>query len=98
MARVPSTWFFVTPNTIQQFAVKDVLYFGRSEYQTVEVIETVSYGKCLILDGKIQSCEKDELLIEKLAGEHYGKEYDTVYLGEWDCPDCDREIEIDELQ
>jgi len=64
MARVPSTWFveFVTPDTIHQFAVKDVLYFGRSEYQTVEVIETVSYGKCLILDGKIQSCEKDEFI------------------------------------
>ncbi|MCL0060412.1 polyamine aminopropyltransferase [Dehalococcoidia bacterium] len=64
MARVPSTWFveFVTPDTIQQFAVKDVLYFGRSKYQTVEVIETVSFGKCLILDGKIQSCEKDEFI------------------------------------
>ncbi|MBT9148895.1 MAG: polyamine aminopropyltransferase [Dehalococcoidia bacterium] len=64
MARVPSTWFmeFVTPDTIQQFAVKDILYFGRSKYQTVEVIETVSFGKCLILDGKIQSCEKDEFI------------------------------------
>ncbi|MCL0039043.1 fused MFS/spermidine synthase, partial [Dehalococcoidia bacterium] len=64
MARVPSTWFmeFVTPDTIQQFAVKDVLYFGRSKYQTVEVIETVSFGKCLILDGQIQSCEKDEFI------------------------------------
>ncbi|MCL0073334.1 polyamine aminopropyltransferase [Dehalococcoidia bacterium] len=64
MTTVPSTWFveFVTPDTIQQFAVKDVLYFGRSKYQTVEVIETVSFGKCLILDGKIQSCEKDEFI------------------------------------
>ncbi|MCL0095591.1 polyamine aminopropyltransferase, partial [Dehalococcoidia bacterium] len=64
MKRVPSTWFvdFITPDFIQQFAVKDVLYSGRSKYQTVEVIETVSFGKCLILDGKIQSCEKDEFI------------------------------------
>jgi len=64
MANVPSTWFveFVTPYTIQQFAVKDVLYSGCSKYQTVEVIESVIYGKCLILDGKVQSCEKDEFI------------------------------------
>lgn len=64
MAKVPSTWFveLVTPNTIQQFAVKGVLYSGRSQYQTVEVIEAVSYGKCLVLDGKIQSCETDEFI------------------------------------
>jgi len=53
---------FVTPDTIQQFAVKDVLYFGQSKFQKVEVIETVSFGKCLILDGKIQSCETDEFI------------------------------------
>ena len=53
---------FVTPDTIQQFAVSDVLYFGHSTYQSVEVMETVSFGKCLVLDGKIQSCEKDEFI------------------------------------
>ena len=64
METVPSTWFmeFVTPDTIQQFAVKDVLYFGQSKFQKVEVIETVSFGKCLVLDGKIQSCETDEFI------------------------------------
>ena len=64
MGTVPSTWFmeFVTPDTIQQFAVKDVLYFGQSKFQKVEVIETVSFGKCLVLDGKIQSCETDEFI------------------------------------
>ncbi|MBT9163322.1 MAG: Polyamine aminopropyltransferase [Chloroflexi bacterium] len=64
MTKVPSTWYmeFTTPDTILQFAVKDVLYVGRSKYQRVEVVETVSFGKCLILDGKIQSCEKDEFI------------------------------------
>ena len=64
MKTVPSTWFmeFVNPDTIQQFAVKDILYRGHSEYQAIEVIETVSFGKCLVLDGKIQSCEVDEFI------------------------------------
>lgn len=64
METVPSTWYmeFVTPETIQQFAVKDVLFSGCSKYQKVEVIELSSYGKCLVLDGKIQSCEKDEFI------------------------------------
>jgi len=61
---VPSTWFaeYVTPNTIMQIAIKDILYQGKSEYQRIEVIETVNFGKCLILDGKIQSCERDEFI------------------------------------
>ncbi len=64
MQNVPSNWFmeFVTPDTIQQFAIKDVLYYGKSQFQKVEMIETVAFGKCLILDGKIQSCEGDEFI------------------------------------
>ncbi len=64
MENIPSNWFmeFVTPDTIQQFAVKDVLYHGKSEFQKVEMIETSAFGKCLILDGKIQSCEVDEFI------------------------------------
>jgi spermidine synthase len=64
MENVPSNWFmeFVTPDNIQQFAIKDVLYYGHSEFQKVEMIETLAFGKCLILDGKIQSCEGDEFI------------------------------------
>jgi len=64
MQNVPSTWFmeFVTPDTIQQFAIRDILYYGRSQFQKVEMIETVAFGKCLILDNKIQSCEGDEFI------------------------------------
>lgn len=64
MAESHSMWFmeFVTPTVIQQFAVKDLVYSGQSQYQNVEVIDTVSYGRCLILDGKVQSCEADEFI------------------------------------
>lgn len=64
MQDTPSNWFveFVTPDTIQQFAIKDVLYYGKSQFQKVEMVETAAFGKCLILDGKIQSCEEDEFI------------------------------------
>ncbi len=64
MKDVPSNWFMelVTPDTIQQFAIKDVLYYGKSQFQKIEMIETVSFGRCLVLDGKIQSCEGDEFI------------------------------------
>jgi len=64
MKEVASNWFleFVTPDFIQQFSIKGILYSGRSEYQAIEIIDTPSFGKCLVLDGKIQSSEKDEFI------------------------------------
>ncbi len=64
MKEVYNNWFleFVTPDFIQQFGIKGILYSGRSKFQSVEIIETVSFGKCLVLDGKIQSSEKDEFI------------------------------------
>jgi spermidine synthase len=64
MKEVASNWFleFVTPDFIQQFSIKGILYSGRSKYQSIEIIDTSSFGKCLVLDGKIQSSEKDEFI------------------------------------
>lgn len=64
MLNAPSNWFmeFVTPDNIQQFSIKNILYCGRSKYQRVELLESTLYGRCLILDGKVQSCEADEFI------------------------------------
>jgi spermidine synthase len=64
MKEVASNWFleFVTPDFIQEFSIKGILYSGRSKYQDIEIIDTSSFGKCLVLDGKIQSSEKDEFI------------------------------------
>lgn len=64
MLNAPSNWFmeFVTPDNIQQFSIKNILYCGRSKYQQVELLESTLYGRCLILDGKVQSCEADEFI------------------------------------
>jgi len=61
---VPTNWFweYVTPHLIQQFSISDILYSGKSEFQSVQVIDTPAFGRCLVLDGKIQCSEADEFI------------------------------------
>lgn len=40
--------------------VKKHLYSGKSDYQRIDVIDTVFYGKMLILDGLVMLSERDE--------------------------------------
>ena len=49
-----------TPTLTLAYKVKRVLYSGDTQYQHVEVVETYDFGKCLIIDGKIQSSTSDE--------------------------------------
>lgn len=49
-----------TPTCILSYKVRRVLFTGETKYQRVEVVETYDYGKCLIIDGKIQSSTSDE--------------------------------------
>ena len=60
----PDKWFCdrVSRNLIQLHGIEEVLYTGRTKFQTAEIIRTGSYGKCLVLDGKIQSSEADEFV------------------------------------
>ncbi len=64
MKEMQANWFweFVTPYLIQQFSISDILYNGKTEFQSVQVIDTPGFGKCLILDGKIQCSEVDEFI------------------------------------
>ena len=60
----PSKWFFdpITPYFMQLHAIKDIVYSGKTRFQTIEIINTNSFGQCLVLDGKIQSSEMDEFI------------------------------------
>jgi spermidine synthase len=40
--------------------IERVLYSGETKYQKVEVLESSSFGRGLVLDGKTQSTERDE--------------------------------------
>jgi spermidine synthase len=55
-------WFieFTHPTQAHMHGVKDYLYSGSTQFQEVEIVETDFFGRCLILDGKIQSAQFDE--------------------------------------
>jgi spermidine synthase len=52
----------VTPDLVQFHREKKVLYTGDTKYQHAEIVDTYSFGLCLVLDGKIQSGEFDEFI------------------------------------
>ncbi len=49
-----------SPTLVLSYKVKRILFSGETPYQRVEVVETHDFGKCLIIDGKIQSSTLDE--------------------------------------
>ncbi|EFJ44354.1 hypothetical protein VOLCADRAFT_76291 [Volvox carteri f. nagariensis] len=48
------------------YRVSAVLFSGRSLYQEVDLVETPTWGKVLLLDGKMQSTEADEQVYHEL--------------------------------
>ena len=58
------TWFqeYLTPNLAQYIAVRERVFSGKTRFQEVEVLDTIDFGRCLILDGKTQSSEADEFV------------------------------------
>jgi len=57
-------WFYdhVSPDMVQLHRIRQAVYSGKTEFQSIEIIELGSLGKCLVLDGKIQSSEADEFI------------------------------------
>jgi spermidine synthase len=62
MTHEPEKWFFdrISPNLIQLHAIEEMVYSGRSAFQKIEIMQSGAFGKCLMLDGKIQSSDFDE--------------------------------------
>ncbi len=52
----------ISPDLTVLHGIKERIYSGRTKFQSVEVINTRSFGVCLVLDGKIQSSEADEFI------------------------------------
>nr|BBC28493.1 spermine synthase [Eudorina sp. 2006-703-Eu-15] len=48
------------------YRVSAVLFSGRSSYQEVDLVDTPTWGKVLLLDGKMQSTEADEQVYHEL--------------------------------
>jgi len=52
----------LTPDLIQIHGIKKVLHNKKTRFQHAQIAETLTFGICLVLDGKIQSGEKDEFI------------------------------------
>lgn len=49
-----------------KWRIKDVLYSEKSKYQNLAIIDTIEWGKALILDGALQVTEKDEFIYHEM--------------------------------
>ena len=50
----------LTPDLFVAEAVERIVHSGRTAYQHVQIVDTVSFGRMLVLDGLTQSSEADE--------------------------------------
>src|SRR3990170_1615207 len=57
-------WFldFLNPEEGHMHGIRTMLYSAQTKFQRMEIMETGSYGRCLVLDGKMQSSEFDEFI------------------------------------
>ncbi|KAG6496576.1 hypothetical protein ZIOFF_044444 [Zingiber officinale] len=54
------------PGEAHSLQVEKVLFQGKSDYQNVMVFQNSAYGKVLVLDGVIQSTERDECAYQEM--------------------------------
>ena len=52
----------ISPDLTMLHSIKERIYSGQTKFQSVQIINTGSFGICLVLDGKIQSSEADEFI------------------------------------
>lgn len=57
-------WFFETTTSVEghMHAIVRTIVEAQTKFQHVEIMETASYGKALVLDGRIQSSQADEFI------------------------------------
>ncbi len=57
-------WYieYSSPHHAYMYAIQKYIYSGGTDFQQVDIIDTFAYGRCLILDGKIQSSQLDEYI------------------------------------
>ena len=57
-------WFLdlLSPDEAHAHGIDKILCSKQTQYQQMEILLTRSYGRCLILDGKMQSSEYDEFV------------------------------------
>ena len=61
-------WFQeeIDPNQRFAYKVSDILFRGKSDFQTVDVIETEAYGRMLLIDGLVMITDRDEFVYHEM--------------------------------
>ena len=62
-------WFseLHTDNAKISIRVEKQLFSGRSEYQRIDVFDSIEFGKFVTLDGEIVFSEKDEFIYDEMV-------------------------------
>ena len=57
-------WFFEATTAVEghMHAIVRTIVSAQTKFQQIEILDTASYGKCLVLDGRIQSSQADEFI------------------------------------
>ncbi len=50
------------PSEIHWHGIESFIFATETPYQKIEIVESPFYGRCLVLDGRIQSSERDEFI------------------------------------
>jgi spermidine synthase len=60
----PDRWLRdnISEDFVQLHRIEEVLYAGRTKYQSAQIVRSSRFGVCLVLDGKIQSSQVDEFI------------------------------------
>jgi spermidine synthase len=64
----PYKWFFETTTPVEghMHAIARTVAARQTKFQLMEILDTLSYGRCLVLDGRIQSSEADEFIYHEV--------------------------------
>ncbi|MEE9324684.1 MAG: polyamine aminopropyltransferase [Dehalococcoidia bacterium] len=67
MENSSNIWFEepLSPGLLQRCLVSNIVCSTKSKYQTIEIIDTEPFGRCLIIDGKTQSSQEDEFIFHE---------------------------------
>jgi spermidine synthase len=76
---------YITPYDVYHHGITRVLASADTPFQQMHIVETGSYGKALVLDGKWQSCTGDEFLyhepLVQVACVNHGSPRTVLVLG-----------------
>lgn len=61
-------WFYEnhTPGYEVRWKITDILHNEKSDFQQISIMETVEFGRVMILDGALQVSEKDEYIYHEM--------------------------------